>query len=336
MSDTESNSSDRRRLTAWFLTLALLALAAYGVWRGMADRSAAPAVPPEASAASAPAAVAAGPSLSASQVDRAASNARAAVEKDPTDAAAWAMLANVEMMRGRLPEAAAAYRKLLGLRPKDAQVHAEAAEVLAASQGGKLAGEPAQLVEQALRLDASSLKARAMAGKVAFEARRYADAAKHWEKALATAPEDKVKRQLETSLAEARALQGAAAPALAGAASGAGLAFVAGRVTIADTLKTRIKPDDTLYVVARPIDGSRMPIALLKRRAADLPLDFALDDTLAMVAQARLSQHTQVIVRALVSRRGDAIPASGDLQGQTGPVPVGGGAVQVEIRDVVP
>jgi cytochrome c-type biogenesis protein CcmH len=247
------------------------------------------------------------------------------------------MLANVEMMRGNLAEAVTAYRKLLALQPQDAQAFAEAAEALAAAQGGKLAGEPAQWVDNALRLAPDNLKARAMAGKAAFEARRYEQAAQHWERALALASDARARQQLEVSLAEARALQGGASAATpARSASGAAMAYVAGRVTLADALKSRIKPDDTVYVVARPAEGSRMPIALLKRRAADLPLDFALDDTLAMVPESRLSQHKQVIVRVLVSRRGDAIPASGDLQGQVGPVAVGSGGVRVEIRDVVP
>lgn len=334
MSDTESTSSSGRSRALWWLGLALVAASAYGVWRwhaGSTNPSAGLSAPPT------PASAAAGPALSASQVERAASSARAAVEKDASDASAWAMLANVEMMRGNLAEAVAAYRKLLALRPQDAQAFAEAAEALAAAQGGKLAGEPARWVDHALQVAPDNLKARAMAGKAAFEERRYEQAAQHWERALATATDARARQQLEVSLAEARALQGgAAASAPARNASGAAMAYVAGRVTLADALKSRIKPEDTVYVVARPAEGSRMPVALLKRRAADLPLDFALDDTLAMVPESRLSQHKQVIVRVLISRRGDAIPASGDLLGQVGPVPVGSGGVRVEVRDVVP
>jgi cytochrome c-type biogenesis protein CcmH len=242
------------------------------------------------------------------------------------------MLANVESMRGRFAEAGKAYEQLLALRPKDAQVHAEAAEALAAAQGGRLAGEPARLVAQALALDGANLKARVLAGKLAFETRRYAEAITHWERAAPLSQDPAVRRQVETSLAEARAL---ISPAGSASVPG-GLSFVTGRLTVSEALKSRLKPDDVVFVVARPVDGSKMPVALLKRRGGDLPMDFALDDTLSMVPQARLSQHREVLIRVLVSKRGDAIATSGDLQGQTGPVKVGSSGVKLEVSDVVP
>jgi cytochrome c-type biogenesis protein CcmH len=79
-----------------------------------------------------------------------------------------------------------------------------------------------------------------------------------------------------------------------------------------------------------------MPVALLKKRGRDLPLDFALDDSLAMTREARLSQHAQLMLGVRVSRRGDAIAATGDLEGELGPVKLGSSGLVLELSRVRP
>ncbi|MDE2504116.1 MAG: c-type cytochrome biogenesis protein CcmI, partial [Burkholderiales bacterium] len=124
----------------------------------------------------------------------------------------------------------------------------------------------------------------------------------------------------------------AAAAAGARAASApAGTAFLAGRVDVDPALRSRIRPDDTVFVYARPASGSRMPVALLRLHGRDLPADFVLDDTLAMVPQARLSQQTELRVGVHVSRRGDAIPVAGDLEGEVGPLALGSTGIRLTI-----
>lgn len=279
--------------------------------------------------ATAPASSAAPSPLSASQVERGIANAQEAVQRDPKDAASWAMVAHSNEMLGRFDQAAEAYGKLLALRPQDAQVHADYADALGIVQRGSLQGEPARLIAKALVLDPANLKALVLGGKEAFERRQYGDAIALWERALRATDDPAVRVPVETGIAEARALSSpnsAAAPA-----SAAGLAFVSGRVTVADSLRGRIGPDDAVFVYARPVEGSTMPVALLRKRGRDLPLDFALDDSLAMVPQSRLSQQARVIVAVRVSKRGDAIPASGDLEGQVGPVKLGATGLRLEI-----
>jgi cytochrome c-type biogenesis protein CcmH len=78
-----------------------------------------------------------------------------------------------------------------------------------------------------------------------------------------------------------------------------------------------------------------MPVALMRRRASELPLDFQLDDSMAMVAQNRLSLQSRVVIGARISKRGDAAPSSGDLQGFSAPVSVGAMGLKVEITEVV-
>ena len=325
MSATATNSSEDGR-AAWLALLAAAAvtLAAW-VWfvvRARPEPEPAPAPPPAVAAAPAP--------LSASQVQRGIERARADVEKVPKDAGAWAMLAHTSEMAGRFDEAGAAYQKLLALRPQDAQAHADYADALGVANKGSLRGEPAQLIARALELEPTNLKALVLAGKEAFERGRYAEAVNFWQRALKATQDPALRGPVQTSIAEAQALM---SPATAASSA---QPFVAGRVTVAAALKDKVGPDDTVFIYARPTDGSRMPVALLRKRGRDLPLDFALDDGLAMTREARLSQHAQVMLGVRVSRRGDAIPAAGDLEGELGPVKLGSAGLVLELSRVRP
>ena len=87
-------------------------------------------------------------------------------------------------------------------------------------------------------------------------------------------------------------------------------------------------PEDTLFVFARGPDGKGMPLAILRKKVKDLPLQFTLDDSLAMSPAAKISGAGSVVVSARISKTGDALPQAGDLSGQTGPVDVGTGSLK--------
>jgi cytochrome c-type biogenesis protein CcmH len=237
-------------------------------------------------------------------------------------------------MAGRFDQAGPAYEKLLALQPKDAQVHADYADALGVASKGSLQGAPARLIAKALALDPKNLKALVLAGKEAFERQRYGEAIPFWERALQATTDVSVQRAIQTSMAEARSFMQPGGSA--SATTSGGLAFVSGRVDVAEALKSSIGPDDTVFIFARPTEGSRMPVALLRKKGRDLPLNFALDDTLAMVPQARISLHTQVMLGVHVSKRGDAIPVTGDLEGQIGPVPLGSTGLRLSIDHARP
>ena len=123
--------------------------------------------------------------------------------------------------------------------------------------------------------------------------------------------------------------RGASAPQ-----SGAG-AQVSGRVVLGHALQAKIKPDDTVFIFARLLDGPRMPVAVIERRASELPLDFNLDAGTTTSPTLRLSPSMALVVSARVSRSGQAAPQPGDLQGTSQPVAVGARDVLIEINDTV-
>ena len=95
--------------------------------------------------------------------------------------------------------------------------------------------------------------------------------------------------------------------------------------------------EDTLYILARPFEGPRIPLAVVRRQARDLPLTLSLDDDMAMVPEMNLSKFDQVVVVAKISKSGDATTKSGDLVGRVSPVSPGQDTlIKVVISERVP
>ena len=71
---------------------------------------------------------------------------------------------------------------------------------------------------------------------------------------------------------------------------------------------------------------------MLRKQVKDLPLRFALDDTMSMVPNAKLSNFPQVVVGARISKSGDATAQAGDLEGATDPVAPGAQGLTIVIN----
>ena len=113
-------------------------------------------------------------------------------------------------------------------------------------------------------------------------------------------------------------------------------AQLTGRVMLSAALQARVKPEDTVLIVARVLDGPRTPVAVQKRRASELPLDFKLDDSAATTPTLRLSPSMQLVVAARILRAGQAAAEPGDLLGTSPPVAVGTHGLVIEINGSAP
>lgn len=246
------------------------------------------------------------------------------LKASPEDAEGWGMLARSYATLGRPTEALPAYERALKLAPKDAQLMADYADTLALQQGRQLSGAPMEWIRKALQIDPGQPKALLLAGTEAFNRQDYATALKHWEQVVKNGVGGNLVEQARAGADDARqALGQPAAAAPSPGLPGLPGSRVAGQVSLAPALLKQVKPDDTVFVFARPAEGARMPLAMLRKQVKDLPLSFVLDDSLAMSPQARLSSAREVVVTARISRSGQAQPQPGDLEGSTAAVAVG-------------
>ncbi|MCW7538568.1 hypothetical protein OOT46_12020 [Aquabacterium sp. A7-Y] len=263
--------------------------------------------------------------LSSAQVSALADRLEQQLARQPDDAASWAVLARAHTALGRQAQAAAAFENAARRRPQDAGLLADHADFLARLNGPSLLGEPTRLVGRALEIDPRHAKALALAGAAAFDRQDYPAAVQYWERLAEVEQADPaLVLQIRSRIDRARQLD--ASPARVGVT-----------VTLAARLQGRVAPQDTVFIFARAADGGpdTPPLAVLRRRAADLPVRVTLDDSLAMSPGAKLSDATRVVVTARISRSGSALPGRGDLQGRAAPVPVGADGLRLEIDELL-
>ncbi len=296
--------------------------------------------------------------VSAEQIAEMTQRLAARLKEQPQDPQGWAMLGRSYSVLGRNDDAVQAYATAVAQQGDDAALLADYADALAVKNNRVLAGEPMKWVRRALDIDPKNVKALALAGTDAFDRKDFSGAVKLWEKLLEHGPSDAgFVEQVKSSIAEARERSGIASapsakPASPGAtaatataaapkqppngAAGAGVgASVSGSVRLSAALAAKASPDDTVFIFARAAEGSRMPLAVLRKRVRDLPANFTLDDSLAMSPAAKISGAQRVIVGARISKSGQAMASPGDLTGQVGPVPLGSNGLALEIDSEV-
>jgi cytochrome c-type biogenesis protein CcmH len=272
--------------------------------------------------------------MSAQQFEALVERLAARMKQNPEDPEGWAMLGRSYAVLGRFPESSQAYAQAVARVPDDAQLLADYADSLAMAQGRTLRGEPEKILKRALAADPKNVKALLLMGTAAFDRNDRAGAVRYWERALVLLPaESEEARGVRASIAEA----GGSVPKTQTAkpAPAQGEARVSGVVRLHPDLAAKVAPEDTVFIFARAAEGPRMPLAILRRRARDLPVKFSLDDSMAMAPQMRLSAFPRVVIGARVSKSANATASPGDLQGQSPAVKVGATDVAVTIDSEV-
>jgi len=254
----------------------------------------------------------------------------AKMEKDPGNLKGWAMLARSYRILGRNEDAAKAYARAGDYIESDPQLLADYADVLATNANGSFAGKPLQLINKALKLDPNNLMALWLSGTADYNSGNYKAAVLVWEKlAQLLPPNTDESRAIGESIAQARS-KGDLAPSKPMVASGK---TISGKIELSSALKSKVKPDDIVLVIARK-PGERMPVAVLKVAAAAFPMSFTLNDTLAMNPSAPLSQLSEVSVEVRISKTGMAKAEAGDLISSAKTIPVGATNVRLLVDQV--
>ena len=275
------------------------------------------------------------------------------VQQNPEDIEGWVMLARSYYFLKQYQAASDAFARSVAMTgEQNPGLLADYADALAMASGRNMAGKPYDLVKKALTIDPNHQKSLWLAATATYQAQDYKTTLEYWLTLRKQFPEGsdnfvqmtrniaEVKQFLGMSIddevavmQQAEAGGGQEAPATAGAA---GPAKVSGTVTLDPTLQDKLSASDTLFVFARAASGPRMPLAIIRTSVSDLPLNFTLDDSLAMNPQMKISKFKEVVVGARISKSGNAMPQSGDLSGSSDVVPLGTEGIQITINSVNP
>lgn len=109
----------------------------------------------------------------------------AKLKDNPDNPQGWAMLARSYKVMGRLDEAEQAYGKASAAISNHPDLLVDYAELLALRAGNRMDGRPAELIQQALKVDPEHPSALMMSGVAAYQLADFDGAAREWEKLLA-------------------------------------------------------------------------------------------------------------------------------------------------------
>jgi cytochrome c-type biogenesis protein CcmH len=254
-----------------------------------------------------------------------------------------AMLGRFYMNEADYGRARVLYLKLVEQAPGDAGALALAAQASYLAAGRVLDENSQMLAEQALSIDPHQRTALGLLGMAAYENAQYQAAISYWQRLLVMEnPDSSSAQMIQGVIARAQA-------ALTGSGSGASPHSLAANTAEPETtaavaiqLRLELAPgsevnaSDTVFVFARnPAVASRMPVAVQKLTAAQLPLTLRLDDSNSMAGQ-KLSALTEVSVVARVSPSGRPDAQSASYQAELGPLqPAAGGPVHALVLRAV-
>lgn len=247
-----------------------------------------------------------------------------------------ALLGRYYMGQGDYARAASLYRNLAETAPGDAQALAYAAQAEFLAADRELSDDARLLAEQALAVDPHQRTALGLLGMASFEEGKYRAAIEYWERLLVMEQPGSDSANMITSVIQrARESLGEAQPPAVASAPSAGPQPAAGgagvTVTVSAPEGAEIAPGDTVFVLARnPDAGGRMPIAVQRLSAAQLPVTLRLDDTNSMAGQ-KLSEAERVLVVVQVSPDGRPGAAAATWLGEAGPVVPDSGSTPLEI-----
>lgn len=282
------------------------------------------------------------------------------LQENPNDLEGWTMIARSYYFLKQYQAASDAFAKAVSMtKQQNPFLLADYADALAMANGRNMAGKPYELIKKALEVDPNHQKSLWLAATATYQAKDYKTTLDYWLTLRSQFPENsdnyiqmtrniaEVKQflgmpvdeeiQIVTAAEQAKgqeAVPGAQATTTT-ATSGAA-PKVSGVVTLDPSLKDKVSASDTLFVFARAASGPRMPLAIIRTTVSDLPLEFTLDDSLAMNPQMKISKFRELIVGARVSKSGDAMPQSGDLSGSSDVVSLGTEGIKISINGQIP
>ena len=255
---------------------------------------------------------------------------RRQLETEARDLAAWTELARLERRLSDTAAASRSYQHAIMLAADDGiktNLQLEMVETLALhaeQQGGAIPPIAGSIISDVLSRHPEHPRALWYGSMLAEAAGERATAIKYIKQLLALNPPEQIKAALSQQLAAWQAeagesaepnAQDSAPPAASQPAAAATSRTITVEVDIRNGVDVGNTNAATLFVYARPTDGSRMPLAVWREESPIFPLTAQLDDSMAMMPGTQLGAYDELELVARISFTGNAISSPGDWFG---------------------
>lgn len=235
------------------------------------------------------------------------------LESNPNDIAGWKLLGRSYSVMRRYPEAIAAYERAVELESSsNGQTLVDLGEAVFMNDSQSLAGRAGQLFESSIAVTPDNPKSLFYSGLSAAERGDQVLAAERWEALLATSPPPEIESVLTQRIAEWR---GVAPEAVQPAAAESASASLLISMSLAPSAQAAVDPAATVFLIARDPAQPSPPIAAVRRKAGELPIEITLTDSDAMIPGRLISGFRQLEIVARVSASGQPTAQTGDWFG---------------------
>ena len=238
---------------------------------------------------------------------------------DPNEIEGRIALAQVYAELERYSDAAVVYQQLDELQPGDPDILVNYAEALARSHNNNLAGKPASLLQQALSIQPNHGRALWLSGFHAMQSEDKTAAITYWQTLLDNMESGtEAFTQIEKLINDVESDQfGKAVTETENVVSDESIArsALSVSVSIKKEIANQMQANSSLFIFAKAANGPPMPLAVYRGKASELPVTVTLDDSMAMLAEMKLSRFNKIIIGARITNSEQAQGKSGDLEG---------------------
>lgn len=275
----------------------------------------------------------------------------AKLKKDPDNLEGWRMLGRSYLVSKQFEDSVAAFAKANeisnGANPDILVSYGEAKGFAANNTFDE---SSMQLFIKALKIDPDNERGLWYAGTAAYQLGDYQGSVNYLETLLKIVPNEQVevrdalgkylndaKQKAGIEIAQTSNDSGNEQASNDQNAQSSNKSSIIVSVSLSDELLKNNVNSDTLFIYARAMNGPKMPLALVKMTAGDLPTTVTLDDSVSMMPSMTLSSMEQVEVIARISKSGQAVMQSGDLLGSVKSVKTDQSeTVSIVISELVP
>lgn len=245
------------------------------------------------------------------------------LQSAPDNIEGWDLLARSAMNVQNYSLASEAYLRIIRIYDAQEQNAAPIYGLLAQAKyyesEGELNSEVDAVIQKAFSLDKNELNSLGLLAIDAFSNKRLAEAKDIWLKILSIYPEHPARTSIEAGIQRVNAELGLEGESLSDSNTvNAGPVSVVVTVSLDDSLKSKVKPSDVVFILAKQIEGSvtnpNIPLAVSKHRVDELPITITLDDSKSMAPIAKLSMAKTVMVVARISKSGNPMAQTGDFE----------------------
>jgi len=231
----------------------------------------------------------------------------------PDDREGWLLLARTYMQIGRYADAVEAAENLYRITPNDPVAILSLIDALAMVHEGQIVGRAQSLIDDVLAIDSENPTAMILKGLVLRQTGDSTGAHRWWLQSLEhLEPDSSLRKEIVEMITLAR---GETPQTTVGQAEPT--AQIKARISLDAALSSDAHADETVFIIARAVDGPKVPLAVSRHTRGQLPLDITLDETMAMVPGMSLADFERVYIVARISRAGSPQARSGDLEGRS-------------------